>query len=249
MPPLLLDDDEAVAVALGLRTAANGTVMGMEEASVRALVKLEQVLPPRLRRRVSALNSSIVPLSGAGPTVNSTILSTIAGACRDHERLRFPYRGRDGELTTRDVEPYRLVHTDRRWYLVGWDVDRGNWRTFRVDRIEPTPKIGLRFRPRTPPDGGFATYVSHSLSNAPYPHCAEVILHVAAETAGERVPPAAGMIEAIDERTCILRTGYHSPDVACMYLALMGIDFEVRNPPELIEQLRLLRDRLNRATL
>src|SRR5580658_2572001 len=129
LPPLLLDDDEAVAVAVGLRTAASGTVTGIEEASVRALSKLEQVLPARLRHRVAALHAFIVPLIGAGPTVDANALSAIAGACRDCEKLHFKYRSRDGAPSTREVEPHRLVHTGRRWYLAAWDTERDNWRT------------------------------------------------------------------------------------------------------------------------
>ena len=136
LPPLLLDDDEAVAVAVGLRTAASGTVTGMEEASVRALSKLQQLLPSRLRRRVSALNSFIVPMANRGPTVDAETLSVIAGACRDYEMLRFSYNSRDGASSSRQVEPHRLVHTGRRWYLAAWDLDRENWRTFRIDRIQ-----------------------------------------------------------------------------------------------------------------
>src|ERR1700688_2490239 len=136
LPPLLLDDDEAVAVAVGLRTAASGTVSGIEEASVRALSKLEQVLPSRLSRRVSALHAFIVPLANPGPTVDAATLTAIAAACRDHEELRFGYHSRDGSPSVRAVEPHRLVHTGRRWYLAAWDTDRNYWRTFRVDPIE-----------------------------------------------------------------------------------------------------------------
>src|SRR5271165_4548736 len=148
LPPLLLDDDEAVAVAVGLRTAASGTVAGIEEASVRALSKLQQVLPVRLRSRVRALHAFILPLANTGPTVNAEALSKIAGACRDYERLRFRYRNRDAVESVREVEPHRLVHTGRRWYLAAWDAGRENWRTFRVDRIEPPISTGQRFNPR-----------------------------------------------------------------------------------------------------
>ena len=137
LPPLLLDDEEAVAVAVGLRTSASGTISGIEEASVRALSKLQQVLPARLRRRVSALHSFILPLDRAGPMVDAEALTTIAGACRDYETLRFRYNSRDGVASDREVEPHRLVHAGRRWYLAAWDAGRNNWRTFRVDRIEP----------------------------------------------------------------------------------------------------------------
>ena len=156
----LLDDDEAVAVALGLRTSASGGVTGIEEASVRALLKLEQVLPPRLRHRVAALHGFIVPLESRGPTVDAKLLSMIAGACRDYEGIRFKYNDRSGAPSMRAVEPHRLVHTGYRWYLVAWDIGRNDWRTFRVDRIEGKLKTSTRFKPRKPPEGDFATFVS-----------------------------------------------------------------------------------------
>ena len=129
LPPLLLDDDEAVAVAVGLRSAAGGTVAGIEETSLRALAKLEQVLPSRLRHRVSALARAVVALPGTGPAVDADVLTAIAAAVRAHERLRFDYADHGGATSRRDTEPHRLVHTGRRWYLVAWDVTRADWRT------------------------------------------------------------------------------------------------------------------------
>jgi predicted DNA-binding transcriptional regulator YafY len=254
LPPLLLDDDEAVAVAVGLRTAASGTVAGIEEASVRALSKLEQVLPSRLSRRVAALHAFIVPLANAGPTVDAGTLSAIAAACRDHEELRFRYHSRDGSPSVRAVEPHRLVHTGRRWYLAAWDVDRNNWRTFRVDRIEGvlTTGGGLttggRFTPRQPPDGDFAAYVARSVSYAPYPHQALVMVQASVESVAERIPPTVGTLEAIDQQTCLLHTGACSLDTLSVYLALLGFDFEVREPPELAARIRELAARFSRAT-
>jgi len=146
LPPLLLDDDEAVAVAVGLRAAATGTVTGIEETSLRALAKLEQVLPSRLRHRVGAMQSAILPLTGPGPTVDPDLLTA---ACQAHEGVRFGY-----QQNTRRVEPYRLVHTGRRWYLLAFDLDRDDWRTFRVDRIDSAPLPGPRFTPRPEPAEG-----------------------------------------------------------------------------------------------
>jgi predicted DNA-binding transcriptional regulator YafY len=247
LPPLLLDDDEAVAVAVGLRTAASGTVTGIEEASVRALSKLEQVLPSRLRRRVTSLNAFIVPLASGGPTVPAEILSVIAGACRDCEMLRFGYRSREGAASTREVEPHRLVHTGRRWYLAAWDTERKNWRTFRVDRIEPKLTTAARFMPREPPDGDFAAYVSRSVMYTPNPHHAKVTLHASVEMVAERIPHSGEVLEAIDDHTCVLHTGAHSLDSLSVYLALIGFDFEVHEPPELIERIRWLARRFARA--
>jgi predicted DNA-binding transcriptional regulator YafY len=249
LPPLLLDDEEAVAVVLGLRTAASATVTGIEEASVRALLKLEQVLPSRLQRRVAALHSFIIPLASAGPTVDARLLASIAGACRDRHLIRFAYRGRAGAASERSVEPHRLVHTGRRWYLAAWDVGRKDWRTFRVDRIDPRGKLKTSslFLPRKPPDGDFAAYVARSVSYAPYPYRARVTLHAPVEQVAERVPPTAGVLEAIDHNRCILHTGSHSLDILAVHLALIGVDFEVHEPPELVDHVRRLADRFRRT--
>jgi len=247
LPPLLLDDEEAVAVAVGLRTAASGTVAGIEDASVRALMKLEQVLPSRLRRRVTALHSFIEPIASTGPTVNLEALSTIAGACRDHEGLRFRYQARGGVESARHVEPHRLVHTGRRWYLVAWDTARRDWRTFRVDRIGPKLTTSTRFTPRKPPDGDFATFVSKSVAYRQYPNQAVVILHAPVETVADRIPPTAGVLEAITDETCKLHTGAHSFEALASYLAMLGVDFEVHEPPELVESVRKLAARFQRA--
>jgi predicted DNA-binding transcriptional regulator YafY len=247
LPPLLLEDDEALAVSVGLRTAAGGTIAGMEEVAVRALAKLEQVLPSRLRRRVNALHSSIVPLANIGPTVDAGHLAIIAIACRDHERLKFQYRSHDGSASERNVEPSGLVHTGRRWYLVAWDVGRQDWRTFRVDRIQHKVSAGSRFAPRDPPDGNLAAYVARSMSTAPYSFRARVVLHAPIDSIAERVSPAAGRLEAIDASSCQLHTGAQSLDALAMWISLLGVDFEVREPPELLEHLRPLADRLTRA--
>jgi len=249
LPPLLLDNDEAVAVAVGLRTAASGTVTGIEEASVRALAKLQQVLPSRLRRRVAALHSFIEPMASTGPTVDAETLTIIAGACRDYEMLRFHYHSRDGVASERETEPHRLVHTGHRWYLAAWDAGRDDWRTFRVDRIQPGLATGSRFRPRKPPDGDFKAYVSRSVSYERNAMRARIVLYASVEMASQRMPPWAGTLEAIDGQTCMLHTAAHSLDSLPVYLALMGFDFEVREPPELIDRIRWLAARFSRATL
>jgi predicted DNA-binding transcriptional regulator YafY len=247
LPPLLLDDEEAVAVAVGLRTSASGTVAGIEEASVRALLKLEQVLPSRLRRRVAALNAFIVPMTRATSTVDAKILSAIAGACRDNDQLRFGYLSHEGAPSTRTVEPHRLVYTGHRWYLVAWDSGRKDWRTFRVDRIDAKLSLGARFTPRKPPDRDIAAYVSRSVSTAPYQHRARVILCAPVEKIAAIIPPTAGVLQAIDKKRCQLETGAHSLDLLAVHLALTGVDFEVREPRELVEHLRRLAARFSRA--
>ncbi len=250
LPPLLLDDDEAVAVTLVLRTSASGGVSGIEEASMRALMKLEQVLPPRLRHRVAALHGFIVPLAGQrrGPTVDAERLSVIAGACRDLTGIRFQYQDRAGAPSARIVEPHRLVHTGYRWYLVAWDTVRNDWRTFRVDRIEGKLKTSTRFRPRKPPEGDFAAYVSKSLSQAPFPVRARITLHASVESLAKKIPPSAGVLEAIDQNSCLLRTGAHSVEGIAMHLSWLGVDFQIHEPEELIVHVRKLAERLKAAT-
>ncbi|MFD5146176.1 helix-turn-helix transcriptional regulator [Streptomyces sp. NPDC058401] len=249
LPPLLLDDDEAVAVAVGLRTAAGNGVEGIGEASVRALAKLEQVLPSRLRARVSALNRFTVPmLRGAGAaTIDPSVLTELAGVCRDAERLRFGYRDHGGSVTRRTVEPHRLVCSERRWYLVAWDLDREDWRTFRVDRIEPRPPHGPRFTPRPPPAEDLAAYVSRGISQRVYAARAVVRLRVPEEEAARIVGPADGTLEPLDERSCILRTGAVSLDVLVIHLMMIGCEFEVVEPAELTDRIRAARDRLGRS--
>jgi predicted DNA-binding transcriptional regulator YafY len=247
LPPLLLDDEEAVAVAVGLRTAAGGTVAGIEETSLRALTKLEQLLPSRLRRRVSALQRYTISLAGSPPTANANALATIAAACRDCERLRFRYRKHDGTASRRTAEPYRLVNLGRRWYLVAWDVDRKDWRTFRVDRIDPALSTDRRFTPRKLPARDLGAYVSAAVSGVRDGHQARVILHAPVAEIAKRVPPWYGALEPIDEETCLLRTGADWLGGLALHVGLIGVDFEVLEPPELVEQVRVLAERFRRA--
>ncbi|MFJ7268558.1 helix-turn-helix transcriptional regulator [Streptomyces sp. NPDC099050] len=249
LPPLLLDDDEAVAVAVGLRTAAGNGVEGIGEASVRALAKLEQVLPSRLRARVSALNRFTVPmLRGAGAsTIDPSVLTELAGVCRDTERLRFDYRDHGGTGTRRTVEPHRLVCSERRWYLVAWDLDREDWRTFRVDRIEPRPPHGPRFTPRPPPAEDLAAYVSRGISQRVYAAHAVIRLRVPEQEAARIIGPADGTLEPLDDQSCILRTGAVNLDVLVIHVMLIGCEFEVVEPAELTDHIRAARDRLGRS--
>jgi predicted DNA-binding transcriptional regulator YafY len=250
MPPLLLDDDEAVAVAVGLRTAARSPVTGIEETSVRALAKLENVLPSRLRRRVSAVADYTVPIppDSPAPAVDPTVLTTLASACRDHERLRFDYRSHDGTGTIRSAEPHRLVTWGRKWYLVAWDTERGDWRTFRVDRIEPRTPAGPRFTPRELPEGGdIAAYVARGVSTAGYRFQARVTVHAPAAVVADRINPAVGVVEAIDDHSCVLATGADSVETVAVYLGLLNVDFTVTEPPELVARLQVLADRYRRA--
>ncbi|MFI6868217.1 helix-turn-helix transcriptional regulator [Nocardia sp. NPDC050406] len=247
VPPLLLDDDEAIAVTVGLRTAAGGTIAGIEESSLRALAKLEQVLPARLRHRVAALESATVAVPSGAPRVDPDVLTTLAAVIRDQHRLRFDYRRHDGTETRRTVEPHRLVHTGRHWYLIGWDTDREDWRTYRVDRLTPRIPTGPRFTPREAPELDPAGFVTHGVSTAPYRYQARITLHVPAEVAAERIAPTVGVVEAVDEHSCVLRTGSNSLDELAVYVGLFGFDFVIHEPQALVEHVRELTARLRRA--
>lgn len=180
VPPLILDDEEAVAVAIGLRYAAEAAISGIEETSLRALAKIEALLPHRLRRRVSALHSSVASLRRAvdDDVIHPESLSVFAAACRDHEHVRFDYRRTREERSRRHVEPHQLVTAGRRWYLVAWDRDRGDWRTFRLDRIQAPRPVGTRFPPRTVPGGDAAEFVARSIGRAARDHAATLVIHM-----------------------------------------------------------------------
>jgi predicted DNA-binding transcriptional regulator YafY len=250
LPPLLLDDEEAVAVAISLHTAATGSVAGLEETALRALTKLQQMLPSRLRHRISAFHATTVALAGPGSAadrVDPDLLTALAAACRDQRRLRLRYPGRDG-VTTREVEPHRLVHTPRRWYLVAWDLSRGDWRTFRVDRIQgPQGPPGARFTPRPLPAQDVAAYVSQSIASAPYRYQASILFRAPLAEVAEHTSPAAGRLEAAGPDACVLHTGSNSLDELALYVGLKGFDFQVLGPPELIGVLRSLSERLLRG--
>ncbi|HEY1591567.1 MAG TPA: YafY family protein [Solirubrobacteraceae bacterium] len=247
MPPLLLDDEEAIAIAVGLGTAARASVAGIEETAVRALVKLEQILPRRLRRRVRAIGSATITVP-LGPTVDPHELMLIASACRDCERLRFAYRRRDGAESRRDVEPHALVNLGQRWYLLAWDRGREDWRSFRVDRLARPASTGVRFEARAIPGGDAAAFITNSIAGRPNRYEARVTLHVAAEEIAARIPSRWGAVRPLDAGTCEYRTGDDDLRWLALRIAMLGVDFEVHEPPELIDQLRAIADQLRRAT-
>jgi predicted DNA-binding transcriptional regulator YafY len=246
MPPLLLDDEEAVAIAVGLRTAAGGAVAGIEETSMRALTKVIQVMPPRLRRRVEALREYTVPaIWGNGPTVDAVALTVIAQSCRDDERLRFGYTAHDGEETRRHVEPHRLVSLGRRWYLVAWDVERHDWRTFRADRIVDPKATGARFRQRDLPGGDAGRYVRDRLTTRPTQHVVIVDIMAPADKVKATVTYYA-TVEPLDEGSCRMTMNTDTFDWPTMVVGVVGADFTVVQPPELRDHIRAAGERLVR---
>ncbi|MFE3639013.1 YafY family protein [Streptomyces cellostaticus] len=250
MPPLVLDDEEAVAIAVGLRAGAGHAVEGVDEASVRALAKLEQVLPARLRHRVSTLQAATTPLtSGDGASIAPETLTVMASAVAGRERLRFAYRDKEGGESRRLTEPHRLVSTGRRWYLVAYDLGREDWRTFRVDRVREPFATGARFAPRELPEGDAAEYLRRSIRRRGQDTYAfEVRFAGALEAVAAHVPEWIGVPEADGDGGCVLRGTSGEPvEWLALRLAMAGCEFTVRGPEELVSCVRQLGARLSRA--
>jgi len=249
LPPLLLDDEEALAVSIALRTATAGAVGGIEEPALRALVKLEQAMPARLRKRVDALRAAILPLTHTGPVVEASVLATLALACRDQLRTEFQYQDSQGRSAQRSVEPQGVVHTGQRWYLVAWDRVRNDWRTFRIDRIVGDPQVGAHFAPRASPDGGdLKGYVSRSISAPHHAEQARVVLHAPYAVMSRRIPPSAGVVSTRDQgRRCQLECAAN--DSLVYWLMALDVEFEVLAPAALKERLRVAGERALRCAL
>jgi predicted DNA-binding transcriptional regulator YafY len=242
LPPLLLDDSEAVAVALGLRASTG--VAGVEESSARALAKLEQVLPNRLKRRVTALHQATsqgprnTGNADPDPEVDADLLATLAAAIRDRELVRFDFPDEELPIT---VEPYRLVAWQGRWYLVGRESAR--WRTFRADWIEPRMATGRRFAPVPLPGGDYTAFVLRDVAATGWKvHVRIMVLAPAADVLA-RINPAVGLVEELDDHRCVLVTGADSVETISVYIGMLGLDFRVTEPPELVERLRVVAHR------
>ena len=247
LPPLLLEDDEAVAVAVGLRTAATSAVAGADDRSVHALAKVLALMPPRLRRQMDAVSSQTEtpgPWEGA-PTVDATVLTTLAQACRDDELVEFDYTAREAESTHRRVEPFRLVALGRRWYLVSYDRDRQDWRSFRLDRIADPRPTGQRFRPRDLPADDALTFVQQGIRRMPQQYAVRVRVAVAAEVLQREVGRWGSVTP--DGEGCVLVMNVDSLDWPVMVLASSGADFVVESPPELAERIAEVGARFIRA--
>ncbi len=234
LPPLLLDDDEAVAVAVGLRGAAGGGAPGVEDASVRALSKIVQVMPARLRRRVAAVQEYAELSPWAGPQVDAEAISVIASACRDGERLGFDYTTREREQARRTVDPHRMVNLGRRWYLVAWDLDRGDWRTFRVDRLVQPRTTGVRFRPRDIPGGDATSFVRASIRTMPQRYAVELEVSAPLDEV-QRVVRHWGEAAPAGDGRCRLTMQVDRLEWPVMVLGMLGAEFRVLSPPELRE--------------
>jgi predicted DNA-binding transcriptional regulator YafY len=238
LPPLLLDDAEAVAVAVGLRTAASESISGIEETSVRALAKLEQVLPSRLRRRVSALGDATSAFAVDGPRIDADMLATLAGACRDGSRVRFAYVAKDDRATQRHAEPSAVVHSGYRWYLAAFDLDRNDWRTFRIDRIRGRVRLAERGRPRSVPGGDAADFVKQQLRSTagdePDAAPGRIRIHASAARIAKRIPNRYATVQADGDEICIVTTRGAWSRHFVVWIALLEEPIEVLGPPELI---------------
>lgn len=247
LPPLLLDDDEAMAIAVGLLTAAGGSIDGLEEISVRALTKLEQVLPPRIRQQVNTLQTTVVPLVRSWVTVDSEVLTIVAQACRDRERIRFEYTTRQKEETERHVEPHQLIAIHQRWYLLAFDRERDDWRTFRLDRMSSPWATRIRFEPRPIPGGDAAAYVEQSLRSMPMRHQVVATVDAPATEIRARFRHGEAEVDPIDDQRCTVRIQADALEWIAFSLIWLGADFTVQEPVELIDYLGRLSRRLRAA--
>lgn len=244
IPPLLLDDDEAVAVAVGLGAAS--ATRGLEQAGALALAKLQHVLPERLWRRVRALDESTdvgpaeTATNVAAPSVDVRLLADVAAAVRDREGLRLLHHLPDGEDERLEVDPYRLVSWQQRWYVVARVRPHGAWRALRADRCEIRVPGAGRFA-ATPLEGGdYAAYVLREVASSGWDvHCRITVDAPAADVLA-RINPTVGLVETIDDTRCVLVTGADSIEMVAVYIGLLGLDFHVEEPPELVAHLRTL---------
>ncbi|NVM87579.1 putative DNA-binding transcriptional regulator YafY [Variovorax sp. SG517] len=246
MPPLLLEDEEAIAVALGLGNPA-GATGDIGNASMRALAKLEQLMPPRLRRRLDSVRASVVPVMHDKSPVRLKAVSFLAEACTERLELRFGYRDHHDAVTKRTAQPHRVVQTGRRWYLLAWDTAREDWRTFRLDRIVDPEPTGERFTPRRLPHGDVASYMEHALKVSPYLHHAQVVVHAPAGALEPYLGWVSGTPQDAGEGATRIATGANSLDALSVWLGCLPYDFEVESPRELVEHLALVASRLARS--
>ena len=247
LPPLLLDPEEAVAMAVCLRLAAGGSVAGVGESALRALSKLDQVMPSRLRSQVAAVHEATTTLTyrQSDELVSPEVLMTLARAARDHEHVDAGYVDRSGNTTERRLEPYRLVTTGRRWYLLCFDRDRDDWRSLRLDRMSDVTARGTTFAPREAPDA--ARYVRRAITASPYRYVAKVRYLASKEFVAQTFSDASADIEADGPDSCIVTTGADEPERMVPWLALPGVEFEVLEPPEVVAAVREVAERLLRA--
>lgn len=249
LPPLLLDAEEAVALAVGLRAAAG--VRDIADTSARALAKVEQVLPERLRRRVAALQEAVSagPENTASnvpdPEIDPDLIAEVAAAIRDRRELRFD----DGasESPVRQLEPYRLVNWQRRWFVVCRDARTGTWAPVRLDRMRLQTPGGRRFEPRPLAGGDYTSFVLREVAHAGWQVHARIVVDAPAADVLARINPTVGVVEELDDDRCVLVTGADSVEIVAVYIGMLGLDFHVTDPPELVDAVAALGRRYLRA--
>jgi len=242
IPPLILDREETVALAVCVRAAAGDSVVGIADAADRALGKLQSSLPPTARAEAEALAAATVRLPSGGDAVDHDLLVTVSNACRAGERLHVGYRDAQGRSTDRRIEPYRVVSVGRRWYLVAYDLDRTDWRTFRLDRMGAAVRTGHGVTLPDPPDA--ASFVHRAITTAPYPYQAQVLIHAPITDLERLIPPGVGMLEAVDDDVTRLTAGADNLDYLVIEVATIGFDFEIESPPELRDRVAEVARRL-----
>jgi predicted DNA-binding transcriptional regulator YafY len=250
LPPLLLHDDEAIAVAAALLTQAGSGVTGSPDIAVQVLAKLEQILPASLSRRVAALTDATdTGRQHPVPRADPATLATIALTCRDHDLLSFDHHSRTAVTSTRRVEPYTIVTAHSRWYLLAYDLDRSDWRTFRIDRISAATPLRRHFLPRELPDSDPITYVAKSIRTTPYRYTARATVSAPAETIAARLNSAIpGRVQPLNDHTCTVTLGADSPEPIAADLITLSAPFTLDAPPELLDKLHTFADRLTTAT-
>ena len=233
LPPLVLDDDEALALVVGLHAVVNNAVARVAEPSIAALAKVVAVMPPRLRRRVDAFRTMTIPseLNAARASVELDTLATLSVACRNHERVGFGYTGRDQVASDRNVEPHRIVLVGARWYLVAFDTDRHDWRTFRIDRLRDLTELGRRFAPRELPGGDAAAFVEASITTTPAPRMIDVVIDAPASDVEARIGRWC-TVEPLGSERCRATIRAESDDWAAFALGTLGTGFTVEGPSE-----------------
>lgn len=247
MPPLLLTDEEAVATAVGLRFVALTGLDGVVEAGEVALRKIEQVLPTRLRPRIEALLASTSARVQPGAAIETETLQRLATASHTRQDVRFAYTTRDGTRAERRVEPYRQVLLGRRWYLLGWDRHRADWRTYRIDRIAELAVPGTTFRPRDLPTDDPVSFVQDSARFPITRHRGVVRFDAPVEVVADRLAAEAGTLTVIDDAHCRYVTAADSWEWLSITLAMVGVPYLVEGPPELVVQTGQLAERLAAA--
>lgn len=247
LPPLMLDEPEARAVALSLRVSAGGGIKGADDAALSALVKLEQVLPRSLRAHVTDVQSSVESYSAPTPVVDSEVLGVAAAACRNSDEVSFDYLKRNAPLTRRRVEPHKVVHVNGRWYLISWDLERQDWRTFRLDRMSEFHRSGRSFIPRELPADDAADYIRRQILSPLAPHHAEILFNAPYNVVADRLRIRDGVLSAKDDMSCVLKIAAESLSRLAASLAVVDIDFTVLNSPELSAHLRTLATRFTVA--